>query len=118
MKPKTYKNHKKMFANFQDTMQEIMQQAIQLEQKVIIQVLTQLLEREPTKEDFKKVTRFFLKDENNFYYLAYENKKLGTIKRNFPDHNSKDSKYTVDFIPLEYKDMLEPAIDEANMVTF
>jgi hypothetical protein len=67
------------------------------EEMVIKQVLKQLLKRDLTLEDFKKVTRVFICNVTEKYTLAYDGEPLGTIKY----HNCPEYHYSVKFYPNE-----------------
>lgn len=58
------------------------------EEMVIKQVLKQLLKRDITLEDAKKVTRVFFYNDTEKYTLAYDGMALGTIVyRNCPEYH-------------------------------
>lgn len=72
------------------------------EEETIIKVLTQYLHREPTNEDFKKVTRYFYQElGTDNYELTYEKVRLGVISYDFGMSNPLDPQpvFSVNFIP-------------------
>lgn len=99
-----------------DMMAQITKNFAEAEEKVIKDVLRQLLKREPTLEDAKDLHRFQQEGEFDKYYLAYKGLKLGTVYRNT---NIGGGKMGVEFVPFEMKDFLEPATNsDGTKVTF
>jgi hypothetical protein len=76
-------------------MNMFVKECINMEEKLLIEIMTQVLNREPTIEDFKECTRithpWF---EPNDYIIAYKNIKLGFVK-----HDYNGSSVTVTFTP-------------------
>lgn len=70
-------------------------ECINMEEKLLIEIMTQVLNREPTIDDFKECTRITYPEfEPTDYIIAYKNTKLGFVK-----HKYNGSSVTVTFIP-------------------
>lgn len=81
----------------EDIIQMIMQEINKNEETLIKQVLKQLLKRDATLEDFKKVNRVFFGPQTEKYTLAYEGVELGTVEY----QNCPTNHFTVRFYPNE-----------------
>jgi hypothetical protein len=76
-------------------MDTFIRDCINMEEKLIIRLLTDLLGREPVIEDFKECARIVLPHfEPNDYIIAYKNTNLGFVK-----HQYHGSSVTVTFTP-------------------
>lgn len=62
---------------------EFLHTALRAEEEVVKSVLAQLLEREITLEDYKKVTRVFREGITEKYNLTYDGINLGIVEKNF-----------------------------------
>ena len=78
------------------------------EEHVIKTVLKELLKKDPTIEDFKNVSILRFEGVFEYYFLAYNNLKLGKIYRDF--NLTGDNKMTVRFVPCEMDEFLEKAV--------
>lgn len=87
---------------------------IEVERKVIDDVLHQLLKRKPTEEDYKNTQRYQQEGIHYHYYLAYNNLKLGKV---FIENKIVNGNFSVRFEPFGMDDFLEPATI-GNKVTF
>jgi hypothetical protein len=80
--------------------QQIINTIHRAEEDVVKQVLQQLLLRDVTLDDYKKVTRVFREGINDKYHLTYDGYCLGEIEMNFnPDTINR---YCVRFTPKEF----------------
>lgn len=52
---------------------------IELEEKILLNVLKTYLNREPIQDDFRHVKRFFSYNDNSRYLLTYDNFELGYV---------------------------------------
>ena len=80
-----------------------------------MEVLTNLLKRDPTIEDFKKVVMASPVGIIDWYYLSFDNMKLGKVTRDYGIDGS--GKMSVVFTPFEMDQFLEQAVVEGK-VTF
>lgn len=71
------------------------EQILRCEEAVIKEILKALLHREPMPEDVKKVTIASNINWNNKYQIAFENRVLGWITKEFIRHE-----YFVKFTPI------------------
>lgn len=102
--------------NISDIMLSVNKQFLEAEEKVVKEVLRNLLKREPTIEDAKDLTKFYMDGQFDKYHLAYKNLKLGNVHFNM----ALDGKnFGIEFIPCDTKDFLELATNEdGTKVTF
>jgi hypothetical protein len=95
----------KIDPKLQDTLYHLQNKVIEImmekEEKVIKEVLENLLKRKPTIEDAKGCTRMFNGDNINEFYLHYEGVCLGSIKRNFNTSINKQPTFNITFTPSE-----------------
>lgn len=83
--------------------QETYAQAVRLEEGLLIKVLTLVLEREPTIEDYKDCEMIYEVGKHNEYTFCHKRVPLGVIKRGYPEMTADcpPYKYTVTFNHLE-----------------
>jgi hypothetical protein len=84
---------------------------IETKEKVITQVLTNILKREPTVDDFKKVTIVIKENAFCYEYLVYDNFKIGTLKIGYSDKNMIKSCI---FQPFNDVNFLMPAFENGK----
>ena len=82
---------------------------IELESKLLIEVLKTLLKREVTADDLDCLTKHIDRAEVGEYILAYNNLRLGTVKINY-GFSSHENKIGIEFIPAIQKYYLEPML--------
>jgi hypothetical protein len=76
-------------------MDEFIKVVVKKQEEIIIKVLTEVLKREPTTDDFKECQRLVYPHfQPNDYIFAYKNIPLGFIK-----HEFEIGKATVTFTP-------------------
>ena len=99
--------------NIQQLQQDYLKAFIETKEKLIIQVLTELLKRVPISDDFKKVT--IVKKENEFCYeyLVYDNLKLGTLKIGYSNEQMIASCI---FQPFNEKNFLMTAFENGKFI--
>jgi hypothetical protein len=85
----------------------VYKEMINCEEKVVFQVLEELLKRKPTIDDFKMVTRVFKPGVSDWYHLFYKDINLGIVELPYfkPNlrTNSISQKFTVTFKPNQEK---------------
>lgn len=83
----------------QNFLNNILQSYRDAEEKVLKDVLKNLLKREPSIDDAKKLVRVFENGVHDWYHLGYEGVELGIVKYNYysPVSNSAG----VEFVPNE-----------------
>lgn len=82
----------------------------EVETKVVDTVLTKLLGRRPSVEDYKKCTRAFREGDDSQYHLSYDNMKLGIVKFILPSLANPSVTLGVEFIPYTIDQLLEPMV--------
>lgn len=91
----TKKSMPELIEDMTPLMDAFVKECINMEEKLLIQLMNQVLKREPTIDDFKECTRITLPHfEPNDYIIAYKNINLGFVK-----HQYNGSSATVTFIP-------------------
>jgi len=86
------------------------------EENVINQVLTSLLKRVPTIEDYKDCCFLHYDDCEDWYKLTYRGLLLGKIIRSWPTFEDTKFNFMVIFEPAKQEEFLEfvPPIDKDN----
>lgn len=77
-------------------MSEMQRKAMNVEEEVLMNVLSQLVKRELTVEDYKKCKMIYREGVFNKYEFAYDDIIVGTMERKW-----EGTKYIVEFIPKE-----------------
>lgn len=72
-----------------------------MELNLLKQVLGELLKREPTEDDFKKVSKKHFGDRNDNYKLLFQDIELGTVKEVWEEQLpiERETKFYIKFIP-------------------
>ena len=94
----TWKSEFEMDKEFASFSRQIISSIHKAEEDVIKQVLKELLKRNPTFDDAKKVTRVFREGLYDKYTLAYDGSPLGIVEMNFS--GIVPHRYCVNFTPI------------------
>lgn len=96
---------------------KIVSDFLKLEEDTIHKVLMQILAREPIVQDWEKLKCIYATDEvgtliYNKYYLEFEGKAVGMIKKQVP--NQDRNKFTVEFISCDMDGFLKQINDHVH----